>query len=512
MTDSAHNFRFLNTGTVVSTHCYPYVSECGLLVTLLDLDNDFGGNEIPLRLPCQCDSTVYVILAYLRTGLLPRLITDPSYTDVLVCLKYLHSSAVGQVTLDDRLLNNFHLADEHINRSLSLRSMYDSDGQLYPVDSAPMKYPVLAVVKKFPVFPQTKEKALSNLLECTMGRCNRRQFVDNVMSKCPALVLAGGSLQFCRLRKFSRCSCSSDLDFFLLTCPEVSLADILIMIGEEYYRCFGSYFSLKTVHTVSFFRLTSGHRNTVQLVLKYYSSVPHLLDSFDLDSSCFAYYQGDIWYSDRGGRVLACGYNIVDVRRRSPSFEYRLLKYHHKYGIGIAVPGFLYYRLERTRPPHVGLSRLLHGLNSTSRISDYEVSGRIVQSQCPYTLLNNLKCLAGTGVFPSIDLKFNSPVMDAAASCDTFPGPSFTTKSISDGWFFQAYGGDQQIGKVLEENCPKIDTETSENETVHLPGQQCSEPKRPATDDWSIDIGGFKISSLTTGLHLAYYLEQATSG
>ncbi len=496
-------FRILNTRTLVDSECYPYIADCAFLATLLDLINDYSSDEIPLRLPCKCDSTVYIILAYLRTGLLPRLISEPSYTDVLTCLKYLHSPAIDQVTLDDRLLNTFHLLDRHINHSLDLYSMYDSEGQLYPTESIPVKYPILAEVTKFPVFPQTKDKALCNLLDCSMGRCKRHQFIVSVMSQCPALVLAGGSLQFARIRRFSRCSCSTDLDFFLLAVPEFSVTDILTVIGKEYFNCFGSYFSLQTAHTVSFFRLTPIHRNTVQLVLKYYASIPQVLDSFDLDSCCFAYYQGSIWYNDRAKRVLACGYNIVDVRRRSSSFEYRLLKYHHKYGIGIAIPGFIYYRLERTRAPFVGLSRLLHGLNSTCRISEYELSGQITQSQCPYTLLNNLRSLVGSSAINSIVLKFNSPVDNVAVigSDHSHSEISSPARPITDGWFFQAYGGDQLGNRVPGGNSTKTSS-------LIVPGGEYRTSTHSKTGDWSIDIGGFHISSSTTSLQLAHYLEQ----
>jgi hypothetical protein len=499
-------FRILNTGTLIDSECYPYIAECKFLDTLLDLVNDYSDDEIPLRLPCQCDSTVYILLAYLRTGLLPRLITEPSYTDVLTCLKYLHSPAIDQVTLDDRLLNTFHLEDRHINSNLDLYSMYDSEGQLYPVESIPMKYPILAEVTKFPVFPQTKAKALYRLLDCSMDRCKRRQFITNVMSQCPALVLAGGSLQFARVRRFSRCSCSTDLDFFLLTVPEFPVARILTVIGKEYSNCFGSYFSLQTANTVSFFRLTPIHRNTVQLVLKHYAGIPQVLASFDLDSCCFAYYQGDIWYNDRAKRVLACGYNIVDVRRRSSSFEYRLLKYHHKYGIGIAIPGFIYCRLERAHPPFVGLSRLLHGLNSTSRISEYELSGQIAQSQCPYTLLNNLRSLVGSSAINSIALKFNSPVFNVPVIGSDHPLSKVSSpdRPITDGWFFQAYGGDQLGDRVPGGNSTKASS-PSVTGREYRPGRTSTHSE---AGDWSIDIGGFQISSSTTSLQLAYYLEQ----
>ncbi len=514
MSENTHGFRLLNTGTFVSISSYPFITECKFLTTLMELVNNYTDNEIPLRLPCECDSTVYIILAYLRTGLLPRLIAEPSYTDVLTCLKYLHSSAINQVSLEDRILNTFHLVDSHINRSLNLHSMYDSEGQLHTVDCLPLKYPVLAAVSKFPLFPQTKAKAINNLLECTLG-CNRRQFVESVMSQCPALVLAGGSLQFARLRKFSRGSCSSDLDFFLLACDQSPVTDILTMMGREYFRCFGSYFSLRTDHTVSFFRFTPVHRNTVQLVLKYYTNVPSLLDSFDLDSSCFAYYQGEIWYNDRGKRVLACGYNIVDVRRRSPSFEYRLLKYHHKYGIGIAIPGFLYHRLEQTRSPYVGLSRLLHGLNSTNRISEYELSNQITESQCPYTLLKNLKRLAGSSNITSITLKFNSPVVDGIPLYYPCSEVSFPERPVSDGWFFQAYGGDKLDDRVPGGNSTGSTLVRSESTNIIPLAQQYSYPEdwvqTAVKDDWSVDIGGFQISSSTTSLQLAHYLEQVTS-
>ena len=89
--------------------------------------------------------------------------------------------------------------------------------------------------------------------------------------------------------------------------------------------------------------VTVYHRDDMQapisIILRRYKSPSEIMAGFDLDASCFCFYQGRIWTSLRGDYALRNRTNTVDITRISPSYNYRLLKYAMKKGFRVQVPG-----------------------------------------------------------------------------------------------------------------------------------------------------------------------------
>jgi hypothetical protein len=76
----------------------------------------------------------------------------------------------------------------------------------------------------------------------------------------------------------------------------------------------------------------------VQIILRLYKSPLEILLGFDLDSCCVGYDGTHLWAMERFRRAMTKRYNLVNVSRRSFTYEQRLHKYS-KRGFAVAVPG-----------------------------------------------------------------------------------------------------------------------------------------------------------------------------
>jgi len=101
----------------------------------------------------------------------------------------------------------------------------------------------------------------------------------------------------------------------------------------------------------------------VQIVLRLYKSPAEVLLGFDIDACCIGYDGKDVWAMERFRRALTKRYNLVNVSRRSLTYEQRLAKYA-KRGFAVAVPNLDKRKIDRAllskRPSDVqGLSKLI---------------------------------------------------------------------------------------------------------------------------------------------------------
>lgn len=65
----------------------------------------------------------------------------------------------------------------------------------------------------------------------------------------------------------------------------------------------------------------------VQIILRLYDTLAHVLIGFDVDCCCACYDGKNIMVSERGKYALKYRVNIANLKRRSPSYENRLIKY-----------------------------------------------------------------------------------------------------------------------------------------------------------------------------------------
>jgi Ankyrin repeats (3 copies)/Ankyrin repeat len=101
----------------------------------------------------------------------------------------------------------------------------------------------------------------------------------------------------------------------------------------------------------------------VQIVLRLYDSISQILTGFDVDCACAAYTGNQVYATPRAIAAFMTQCNVVDMTRRSPSYENRLSKYSHR-GFEVQVPNLDRSRIdptifERSFGRTVGLARLL---------------------------------------------------------------------------------------------------------------------------------------------------------
>lgn len=119
-------------------------------------------------------------------------------------------------------------------------------------------------------------------------------------------------------------------------------------------------------------------KHKVQIILRLYKSIYEILAGFDVDSCCTAYDGSTVYLTPRSVNAFKFGYNIVDLSRRSPSYEHRLFKYHQR-GFGIMVPfdyhGYnqLYFMNRYSR----GLDRLMYLLKSKDEYKLQQFMNRV---------------------------------------------------------------------------------------------------------------------------------------
>ncbi|MDE2097421.1 MAG: hypothetical protein KGL39_09270 [Patescibacteria group bacterium] len=136
----------------------------------------------------------------------------------------------------------------------------------------------------------------------------------------------------------------TDVDLFITTTDPDEATNAIMRIHAALEAAWGSECirMLRTCHAVTFIRTdsdTDEYTTKIQIILRLYKSVEHVLLGFDVDCCCVAYDGKRVLATARGLRALETKTNIVNPSRQSTSYESRLLKYARR-GFAIAVPGF----------------------------------------------------------------------------------------------------------------------------------------------------------------------------
>lgn len=173
----------------------------------------------------------------------------------------------------------------------------------------------------------------------------------------------------------------SDVDLFLYMAePDVDKAkqkveDIISAVTaycEDIYKT--DLHILKNKHVISLIpNKLDKRKHKVQIILRLYKCIYEVLAGFDIDSSAVAYNGRDILMTDRSINAFRTGYNVVDMNRRSPSYESRLYKYS-KRGFGVYIP-FKFEHLSNKmyfyNRHSLGLDKLLYLLRCKDKINQF---------------------------------------------------------------------------------------------------------------------------------------------
>ena len=158
------------------------------------------------------------------------------------------------------------------------------------------------------------------------------------------IVVAGGCVSNA-INSTYDCRYPTDIDLFIygstLTEDEVRerikklIKNICEFASDNLHT---SMYILKNDYVISLIPKSNQYRKCkVQIILRMYRSIQEILIGFDIDSCAVAYDGDTVLFTPRSLNVFGTRMNVVDLSRRSPSYEFRLFKYYQR-GFGIYIP------------------------------------------------------------------------------------------------------------------------------------------------------------------------------
>jgi ankyrin repeat protein len=122
---------------------------------------------------------------------------------------------------------------------------------------------------------------------------------------------------------------ASDVDLFLYGLNEEQAKEKIIQIEQSIRDAILT--ETTTIRTKNAITIASQYPTRhIQIVLRVYKSVSEILTGFDVDCSCAAYDGEQVYVSPRALAAYVTQTNVIDLSRRSPSYENRLSKYAHR--------------------------------------------------------------------------------------------------------------------------------------------------------------------------------------
>jgi ankyrin repeat protein len=122
---------------------------------------------------------------------------------------------------------------------------------------------------------------------------------------------------------------ASDVDLFLYGLTEEQAKEKIVQIEQNIRDAILT--ETTTIRTKNAITIASQYPTRhIQIVLRIYNSVSEILTGFDVDCSCAAYDGKQVYASPRAIAAYITQTNVIDLSRRSPSYENRLSKYAHR--------------------------------------------------------------------------------------------------------------------------------------------------------------------------------------
>jgi hypothetical protein len=153
-----------------------------------------------------------------------------------------------------------------------------------------------------------------------------------------------------------------DIDIFLYGLSDRQATRKVFEIHESIKKvCPGEILCVRGPRAITF--ITEKQNRHIQIILRNYKTKQEILASFDVDCCAFGYDGSKVLCTPRGLYAMTHGVNIVDVSKKSDSYEYRLAKYG-KRGYAVYLPCFnedLINEQIFIKPPYQlrGLAKLL---------------------------------------------------------------------------------------------------------------------------------------------------------
>ena len=359
----------------------------------------FGSCSPPL--PPECEPHSLEIVAYLRDHkhvivYPPEMVDFITHTMIyLDCEEWLMKHSV-----DDRILGRLAIVDRTAQSNIAVHKLFQPNGGRiitcpYTLDHTYSRLIPSGIPHGNRLMPQNENHAKRRVFT-PGGRAWIRDICMDILQLFPNhLAFAGGSMQ----RMFFRngvVAKNVDMDLFVIETksdPGPTFEHLVSLIGERYGRRYPTqYFCSRTTCSVTFFVVRPTYvYPVIQLVLKRYSSLAALLDTFDICASGIAYYQSIFWTTSRCLLSIYRGGIIVDVNRQSTNYEHRLVKYYRNYHLDILIPSFSAQRVVYIRGKgQTGLAKLIdmlsHHIERAQIYYDYSDPEGVAFSRTMYQL------------------------------------------------------------------------------------------------------------------------------
>ncbi|CAM9117852.1 unnamed protein product [Scytosiphon promiscuus] len=137
---------------------------------------------------------------------------------------------------------------------------------------------------------------------------------------------------------------SSDVDLFLYGLDEAAATEKVRQIHNAVKLANPKIYAVRSLRTVTL--VSEFPFRKIQIVLRLYKTLAEVLHGFDVDCCSVGFDGHTVWATNRAARSICKRYNVVDISRRSPSYESRLFKYG-KRGHAVLVKGL---EVDRIRP------------------------------------------------------------------------------------------------------------------------------------------------------------------
>ncbi|KAL6857594.1 hypothetical protein ACO1O0_005035 [Amphichorda felina] len=129
---------------------------------------------------------------------------------------------------------------------------------------------------------------------------------------------------------YQRTAGTSDIDIFIYGLDEDAairkITQIEAVVRKNQRLTHGIGLALRTEHAITFVSPKWPYRH-VQIILRLYKSISEVLTGFDVDCACVAFDGEQVYTNPRAVAAIATRTNLIDLSRRSPSYENRLYKY-----------------------------------------------------------------------------------------------------------------------------------------------------------------------------------------
>ncbi|CAN0352712.1 unnamed protein product [Ascophyllum nodosum] len=129
---------------------------------------------------------------------------------------------------------------------------------------------------------------------------------------------------------------ASDVDLFLYGLDDKAATQKVRQIYASIKLANSKIFAVRTLRAITF--VSEFPYRKVQIVLRLYKTLAEVLHGFDVDACSIGFDGHTVWCTNRAARAMCKRYNVVDLSRRSPSYENRLFKYS-KRGHAVFVRG-----------------------------------------------------------------------------------------------------------------------------------------------------------------------------